>query len=94
MSDTIYQQRRTRITAQYEELISRPNELQLPGNGIYQRYKHPVVTRDHIPPTWIYDFNEKDNPFFMQRLGINSTFNSGAMVRNGKIVLVVRVEGF
>jgi 4-O-beta-D-mannosyl-D-glucose phosphorylase len=94
MSDTIFQQRKTRITAQYEELISRPNEAELPGNGIYQRYKNPVITRDHIPPTWIYDFDEKDNPFFMQRLGINSTFNSGAMVRNGKIVLVVRVEGF
>ncbi len=94
MSETVYQRRRRRITAQYEELITRPNEPEPTGNGIYQRYKYPAVTRDHIPPTWIYDFDEKDNPFFMQRIGVNSTFNSGAMVRNGKIVLVVRVEGF
>ncbi|NLX04491.1 MAG: glycosidase [Phycisphaerae bacterium] len=94
MSDTIYHRRRARLTAQYEELITRPNRPVLPGNGIYFRYEHPAVTRDHVPPTWIYDFDEKDNPFFMQRLGVNSTFNSGAMVKDGRIVLVVRVEGF
>jgi 4-O-beta-D-mannosyl-D-glucose phosphorylase len=94
MSDSIYQTRRAQIVAQYESLMDRLNEPILPGNGIFVRYKHPVVTRDHIPPTWVYDFDEKDNPFFMQRLGINSTFNSGAMIHNGRIALVVRVEGF
>jgi 4-O-beta-D-mannosyl-D-glucose phosphorylase len=48
---------------------------------------------DHVPIPWRYDLNFKTNPFLMERLGVNATFNSGAMEFNGKIMLVVRVEG-
>ena len=62
-------------------------------NGIYERYVNPVLTRDHIPPFWMYDPNPKTNPHMMQRLGVNAVFNSGALLLDGKYTLVARVEG-
>jgi 4-O-beta-D-mannosyl-D-glucose phosphorylase len=46
-----------------------------------------------IPVTWKYDICKETNPFFMERLGVNATFNSGAIYLNGKYCLVARVEG-
>jgi 4-O-beta-D-mannosyl-D-glucose phosphorylase len=94
MSSKLYEKRVRSLTSQYDKLMTRPNEPLPISNGIFQRYKYPAITRDHIPLTWRYDFNEKDNPFFMERLGVNSTFNSGAIYRNGKIIVVVRTEGY
>lgn len=89
----MYQQRRHLLTTEHEALLQRKNEKQMPGNGIYDRWKHPVITPEHIPLTWRYDFNPDDNPYFMERLGINATFNAGAMLYQGKYLIVVRVEG-
>ncbi|GAF64590.1 putative glycosidase [Bacillus sp. TS-2] len=75
------------------ELIDRNNEKKLDRNGMYDRYKYPVVTRHHVPLHWRYDLNKKSNPYFMERLGINSTFNPGALYLNGKYYLMVRTEG-
>lgn len=47
----------------------------------------------HTPLFWRYDLDEHSNPFLMERIGINSTLNSGAIKWNGKYLLVVRVEG-
>ena len=80
------------LKAHHEALLSRNNEKEEWGNGIYTRYKFPILTGEHAPLTWKYDFNEKDNPFLMQRIMINATLNSGAIKWNGKYVLVVRVE--
>lgn len=91
---TIYESRRFAVEAEYRELINRQNSPILPGNGIYTRYQYPVVTADHIPPTWKYDYNPKTNPFFMQRLGINAAFNAGALKFKGEYYVVVRVEGW
>ena len=77
----------------YEAVVSRPNEKTEEYNGIYDRYKNPVLTRDHIPLTWKYDLNPETNPFFMERLGINAVMNSGAIYLNGKYYLVARIEG-
>jgi len=77
----------------YQQLISRPNEKEELGNGIYDRYKYPVVTNEHAPLHWKYDLNYKTNPYLMERLGINATFNPGAIELDGKYYLVVRVEG-
>ncbi|MEL6670625.1 MAG: glycosidase [Bacteroidota bacterium] len=85
--------RKAQLLQAYEALISRPNPPQSSHNGIYQRYTHPVVTAAHAPPEWRYDFNPETNPFLMERLGVNATFNSGAILWQGKYVLVVRVEG-
>ncbi len=77
-----------------EELLSRKNEVDTSFyNGLFERYKYPVVTREHAPLIWRYDLNKETNPYFMERLGINATMNSGAIELNGKYYLVVRVEG-
>jgi len=78
----------------YSELIQKNNEINEEFyNGIYDRYVHPVLTRNHIPLTWRFDFDEKTNPYFLERIGVNAVFNSGAIEFNGKIILVARVEG-
>ena len=78
----------------YERLIRRPNPVNEHFyNGIFDRYQHPVLTREHIPPFWMYDANPATNPFMMQRLGVNAVLNSGAIKLNGKYMLVARVEG-
>ena len=87
-----FEYRKNLVLARYEELVTRPN-IMLEGNGIYNRYKNPVVTADMVPPTWRYDFNPETNPWFMERIGCNATLNSGAIKWNGKYLLVVRVEG-
>ena len=79
--------------AKYEALITRKNEKTQDYNGIYDRYKYPVLTAAHAPLIWKYDFNYETNPYFMERLGINAALNSGAIELNGKFYLVVRVEG-
>ena len=61
--------------------------------GIFDRYQNPVLTREHIPPFWMYDADPENNPYMMQRLGLNAALNSGAIKLNGKYYLVVRVEG-
>ncbi len=66
-----------------EKLLSRKNVKSDFYNGIYDRYEHPVLTREHIPLTWRYDLNPKTNPYFMERLGINAVMNSGAIELNG-----------
>ena len=81
------------LHADYDALLRRPNTPQAGGNGVYQRYSHPVVTAAHAPLEWRYDFNPHTNPFLMERMGINATFNAGAMLWNGKYIVVVRVEG-
>lgn len=77
-----------------EELIGRKNEVDESFyNGILQRYKYPVLTREHTPLFWRYDLNPQTNPYFQERLGINAVMNSGAIYLNGKFCLVTRVEG-
>ena len=80
--------------AKYEALLGRKNEVDTEFyNGIYDRYKYPVLTREHIPLTWQYDLNPETNPYFMKRLGINAVLNAGAILLNGKYHLVARIEG-
>ena len=82
------------IEARYESLINAPNRVHEGRyNGVYERYVNPVLTREHIPPFWIYDPNPETNPHMMQRLGVNAVFNSGALLLDGKYTLVARVEG-
>lgn len=77
-----------------EALIGRKNEVDRTFyNGIYDRYRYPVLTREHVPLFWRYDLNPESNPYFEERLGINAVMNSGAIYWNGKFYLVARVEG-
>jgi 4-O-beta-D-mannosyl-D-glucose phosphorylase len=90
--NNLFEARKNLVMSKYEELITRKN-TPVEGNGIVTRYEHPVLTADMVPPFWKYDFDPATNPFFMERLGVNATLNSGAMKWNGKYILVVRVEG-
>lgn len=81
------------LTKEYDELISRENEKVLPGNGVFERYKYPILTADHPPLEWRYDFNPETNPYLMERFGINAVFNAGAIKFNGKYLVMARVEG-
>ncbi|MBK8426871.1 MAG: glycosidase [Lewinellaceae bacterium] len=88
-----FQARLQQLSTQHKALLTRQNTPQTPGNGIFTRWQHPVVTPDHAPLSWRYDLNPATNPFLMERLGVNATFNSGAMFWNGKYLLMVRMEG-
>ena len=89
---TLFEKRKAAVLAAYNTLVSRKNTA-LEGNGVYCRYANPVVTADMVPLEWRYDFNPKTNPYFMERIGVNATLNSGAIKWQGKYVIVVRVEG-
>ena len=81
------------LKAKHEKLLSEKNVVLGDYNGIYERYKQPILTAAHAPLHWRYDFNPETNPFLMERIGVNATLNSGAIKWNGKYLLVVRVEG-
>ena len=83
-----------RLFKRHEELIIRKNRAMKKGNGIYERYIYPVITRDHVPVFWKYDLDHKKNPELIMRLGVNTTFNAGAIKLNGKYCMVLRTEGF
>jgi len=77
----------------HERLIMRRNEKCENGNGIYDRYKYPILTAEHAPIFWRYDLDYNTNPNLLQRFGINAAFNSGAILFNKRYLMVVRVEG-
>lgn len=81
------------LNKEYEQLINRRNTRLPVGNGIFDRWLYPVVTAAHAPLFWRYDLDEKSNPFLMERIGINAAFNAGAILYEGKYLLVVRMEG-
>lgn len=82
------------LLEQQEQLLTRQNEMDLTFyNGVYDRYRYPVITRHHVPLHWRFDLDETTNPYFMERLGINATLNPGAIYFNGKYVMVIRTEG-
>lgn len=81
------------LRQQQELLLQRQNIPAVRTNGIVQRYIYPALTREHIPLEWRYDLNPATNPYCLERIGFNSTMNSGAIKWNGKYLMVVRVEG-
>ena len=88
-----YDNRKARLEKEHRELLRRPNEPLRPGNGIFARWRHPVLTREHAPLHWRYDFDRRRNPFLQERLGVNAAFNAGAIRLDGAYHLVARVEG-
>jgi 4-O-beta-D-mannosyl-D-glucose phosphorylase len=94
MTSKSFDQKLKRLQQQHEQLLRRRNHPQKNGNGIFDRYAFPVLTAEHTPLSWRYDFNRTTNPFLMTRLGINCVFNVGAMEWNGNVVVMGRVEGW
>ena len=83
-----------KLFERHNKLLAKENKPIKEYNGIYQRYKRPILTAQHTPVYWRYDLSPIANPKLMERLGINAVLNSGAMEWKGKIILVVRVEGW
>ena len=88
-----YQEKVQALRQRHEALLQRKNQVIKGGNGIYEKYEYPILTAEHTPLEWKYDFNEKDNPFLMQRIMMNAVLNAGAIKLDGRYLLVCRVEG-
>ena len=81
------------LTGEHRKLIARPNRKAPGGNGLFDRYVHPVVTAAHTPLFWRYDLQYASNPHLVERIGVNAAFNAGAIDWKGKVLLMLRVEG-
>lgn len=94
MTKSAFQTKLKQLQREHKQLLARRNRKSKSGNGIFDRHEFPVLTAEHTPLTWRYDFEHASNPHLMTRLGINCVFNVGAMEWNGNIVLAARVEGW
>ncbi len=88
-----FKTRLQQLHAMQQALLTKPNKKIINGNGVFDRYENTILTAAHTPVFWRYDLNETTNPFLMERVGINATFNAGAIKWNNKYLLVARVEG-
>ena len=94
MNKEIYQNEVKKLLQKHEALILRRNEKCENKNGIYERFKYPILSAEHTPVFWRYDLDYNSNPDLLQRFGINAAFNSGAILFNKRFLMVVRVEGW
>jgi 4-O-beta-D-mannosyl-D-glucose phosphorylase len=90
---TNFEKRLRELQKAHQSLVTKKNRKEEIGNGVFERLENPVLTAQHTPLFWRYDFNVRTNPHLMERFGINAVFNSGAIKLNGKYYLVARVEG-
>ncbi len=84
--------RLSELEKKHDALLHQQNEELLPGNGIFRRYKHPILTAKHTPLFWRYDLNPQTNPYLMERFAINAVLNPGAIRWNDKYIIMARVE--
>lgn len=91
--ETNFEERLIKLRAEQANTLRKKNEAEELGNGIFNRYKLPVLTAAHVPLSWRYDLDPQTNPYLMERVGINAVFNAGAIKWNDKYLLVCRVEG-
>ena len=87
-----YHARLDSLRTQHSQLVDREN-IRSSSNGVWTRYKYPVLTAEHAPLYWRYDLNPETNPLLLERFGINGVFNAGAIKIDGKYTMVARVEG-
>ena len=88
----VFIDRLAELEKKQEKLLGLVNEKAEGGNGVFDRYKHAVLTAKHTPLFWRYDLNSKTNPFLMERFGINAVLNPGAIKWQNKYLLIARVE--
>ncbi len=94
MNNQLAEYRLTELKKAFKDLSKKNNKKEALSNGVFERYNNPILTKDHVPLPWRYDFDSKSNPFMMERIGVNAVFNSGAIKWNNKYILAVRVEGY
>ncbi len=95
MSSPEYETRLKSLLAHYQSVVARPNPVDEARslNGVLTYYQQPVLTHEHAPLFWRYDLNPATNPHLHERMGVNAAFNAGAIYRDGKYLLMARVEG-
>ena len=94
-SDGTLRQRLTGLVERHEALLARRNTIDPDwNNGLFERYRHPVLTWAHTPLFWRYDLDPHTNPYLLERLGINAVFNPGVLSLDQTIYLMCRVEGY
>lgn len=94
MEKTKFNERKANLISRHQELINRENLVDNSySHGIFERYQYPVLTYEHVPLNWRFDFNPEDNPYLLERLRVNSVFNSGAIATDNGVILVARIEG-
>ncbi len=89
----VFDERLKWLVSTHKEVMARKNESLPSDNGIYDRYRYPVISREHTPLFWKYDLDRNTNPYLMERIGVNCALNPGAIEFEGRIFLMVRVEG-
>ena len=87
-----FEERKQWLEANHRSLLERKNRP-IEGNGIFERYERPVLTAEHAPLAWRYDFDKERNPYLMERIGVHAVLNAGAIKWQGRYVVVARVEG-
>jgi 4-O-beta-D-mannosyl-D-glucose phosphorylase len=85
--------RQEKLLARSNRKESSRNGISAGGNRIFDRWEFPVLTAAHAPIHWRYDLDRKTNPMLLERMGINATFNAGAILHDGRYLVVARVEG-
>ncbi len=82
------------LVREQDKLLATRNRIdQRFYNGLYDRFTNPVLTREHVPVSWRWDANPKTNPHMIERLGIGTAFNAGAMEFEGRIIVMARTDG-
>ncbi len=86
-----FEERLAWLEQAHAALLAKKNEP-VYVNGVYERYRNPILTGDHAPLFWRYDLDKETNPYLLERFGIHAAFNSGAVKWGDKYLLCVRVE--
>lgn len=95
MKTASFETKLRRLQATHDALITRQNESDPTWyNGLFDRYRYPILTAAHTPLHWRYDLNPETNPYLMERMGINGVFNAGAIALDETIYVIGRVEGY
>ena len=90
---TNFEETMRKLELRHERLLSRKNIPADACNGIYTRYRYPILTAAHTPLFWRYDLDPATNPYCMERIGMNAVMNAGAIKFGGKYLVMARVEG-
>jgi 4-O-beta-D-mannosyl-D-glucose phosphorylase len=88
-----FNKRMEALRGEHSSLLDKKNVPTESDNGIYRRYENPILTAEHIPLEWRYDFDPATNPFLMERIGVGAVMNAGAIRWGDNYVVVARVEG-
>ena len=93
MEKADFDQKIRAMIRRHKKFVEHPNVRMDSTNGMYNRFKYPVLEAEHAPIFWRFDLNHETNPHLLERLGIGCVFNSGAIYLNETFYLMARVEG-